>query len=82
MTIYEAVQTIHAVGSTTLGKWLLGSGAVFLVSLVFWFGVNLGRINQTLLDMARRIERIESDGRDARAAGYGYEPRPNWPRHH
>lgn len=76
MTVYDAVQTIKAVGASTLGKWLLGGGAVFLISVVFWFGVNLGRINQTQLDMSKRMERIESDFRNALASIYGYDPRP------
>jgi len=75
MTIDVAVEAAQQASNTTFGRWLLGGGVAFFVSVVFWVGLNLGRINQTLIDLAERVERIEGDGRNARAASFGLPPR-------
>ena len=70
---FIATATASTNTSTAIQKYLVDGGLVLIFSALFYAGRQVGRVNQTLLDLARRIQALEDD---ADAARYGFAPRP------
>jgi hypothetical protein len=61
--------------ASTVQRWLVDGGLTMILGAVFYVGRIIGRVNQTLSDLAHRLQSLEDDRRDRAARSYGKPPR-------
>jgi hypothetical protein len=66
-TVYVSAQ--DAAHDADVQRWINSSGVLFAVSAIWYNGRQTGKLNATLRDMERRIQRGEAID-DARLNGY------------
>ena len=66
-TVYASAQ--DAAHDADVQRWINSSGVLFAVSAIWYNGRQTGKLNATLRDMERRIQRGEAI-HDARLNGY------------
>lgn len=67
--------TMRSSFTSPVFQWLMGGGLVALVGVIFYLGVTIGRVNQTLQDLAIRVDKAEVAIRDVEARAFGMAPR-------